>query len=413
MNRYVQLERYKPSLYTPPVDILGKAMVVMQERYDKNLAAAEEIKNQFIPSLPQDRQRANELQNQYSGMVDEVVAKYHGDYAQATNELTKMLYQIKKDFGPGGEAGAIIQNYGMYQNWLKDSQDLVEKGKALGEDLNEAHAYEMNKYSGIGQRDPVSGSFRRFNPETLTEYVDPEKIAQSVADATKPITIKNSRTVFQNGLQTDITDELSGVTADRLHPAIQSALTSNPQYMAYVQQKARRLGASPDDVMDMIADFSQKRASSLSYLSPTHLEQSRVDPRSLIRLRANLQKQNMQEVLGTFYQHEPTIDVLTKEQSTITPDNFRVSDAKTGPYELGSRSFGVNVQGRTLDRALSTGKQDGTPFAKLLEDPLYIERTKVDKPLAEASLQYKIAQLDKDPAKAMQIYNSKYGKNKA
>jgi hypothetical protein len=116
MNRYVQLERYKPSLYTPPVDVLGKAMVLTQERYDKNFAAAEELKNQFIPSLPQDRQRANELQEQYSKMVDDTVAKYHGDYSQATNDLTKLLYQVKKEFGPGGEAGAIIQNYTAYQN---------------------------------------------------------------------------------------------------------------------------------------------------------------------------------------------------------------------------------------------------------------------------------------------------------
>jgi hypothetical protein len=281
----------------------------------------------------------------------------------------------------------------------------------------------MSKYQGIGQRDPVTGNYGRFNPETLTEYIDPEKIARDVANATKPVSYKQGRTVFKNGLQTDITEEISGVTPERLHPAIQSALTNNPQYVAYIQQKARRLGISPDQALGMVEQFSHQRAQDLSYINRVDDQKSRVDPRSLIRLRADLQKQNMQEVLGSFYQHEPTIDAVTKEQSTITPDNFRLEGSVN--LEESSPNQRVSTDGRPiLDRsygATDAGQpRQGTRktafagnFAQLINDPLYVKRTKIDQPLAQASLEYKVSTLDSDPAKALQIYNSKYGKDNA
>lgn len=115
INRYYQTTPYQGELYTPPLDLVGKAMEISQQRYDKNLATTELIKNNYINSLPQDRQRANALQEKYNSMVDSVVAKYHGDLSQATNDLTKLQYEIRKDFNPGGETGAIIGNYNKYQ----------------------------------------------------------------------------------------------------------------------------------------------------------------------------------------------------------------------------------------------------------------------------------------------------------
>ena len=322
MNRYTQLNEFRSDLYAPPVDLIGKAMELSQQRYDKNLAIANEIQNNFIPSLPQDRKRANELQDYYSKQVEDVVGKYKGDYSQASNDLTSLLYKIKKDFGPGGEAGAIIQNYKNYQDWMKESQDLVEKGKALGEDLNLANNYFLKNYQGIGQRDPITGSFNRFTPETLTQHVDAEKIIQDVEKSISPQKIRVGRTVFKNGLQTQITEEAEGKSFDRLYPSFSTALQANPGLMQYAQQKARFLEVDPEEVLNYFDDYAKQRASALSYMNTIDEQKSERDPLMLVRERARLAKKNQEELLKSFYQYEPTVDVVNKEQSTITPDNY-------------------------------------------------------------------------------------------
>lgn len=416
MNRYVNLQRYQPRLYTPPVDIIGKAMEYSQQQYNKNLDTAYKIKNNFIPSLPQDRKRADQLQEQYNKAVDDVTAKYHGDYAQATNELNQLMFQIKKDFGPGGEAGAIIQNHNTFQNWLKESQDLVEKGKALGEDVNQAYKYEMSRYQGVGQRNPETGTYNSINPETLTEYVDPEKLIIDAANALKPRSYTTSRTEFKDGKRTDITTEASGVTYDRMFPAISSALLNNPKYMAYLQQKSRHLGVNPDQALQYLDGFLRNKAVNLAYTDTKDLNKTRWDEMALLHERSRLQKKNLEDVMTSFYQHEPTTDVLNREQSIITPDNFwQVPDQVSAPPGVAIiGGFGSRLEN---DRAVYNpgGGQSAVfrkqNFAELLKDPLYIQRTGVDKPLAEATLNYEIAKLDKDPARAQQIYNSRYGKD--
>ena len=422
MNRYTQLNEFRSDLYAPPVDLIGKAMELSQQRYDKNLALASEIQNNFIPSLPQDRKKANELQDYYSKQVDDVVSKYRGDYSQASNDLTSLLYKIKKDFGPGGEAGAIIQNYKNYQDWMKESQDLVEKGKALGEDLNLANNYFLKNYQGIGQRDPVTGSFNRFTPETLTQHVDPEGIIQDVYKNFKPQKTRVGRTVFKNGLQTQITEEVEGISPDRLYPSFNTALQSNPGLMQYAQQKARFLGVDPEQVLGYFDQYSQQRARDLSYMNTVDEQKSERDPLMLVRERARLAKKNQEELLKSFYQYEPTVDVVSKEQSTITPDNYdQQVDWKTNVAQALSPlglvipgaaglAFGTQVYAKgAKDEAAKTA---GKPFAELLKDPQYVANTRIDKPLAEASMDIQIGKLSSNPNEARAIFDRKYGKDK-
>ena len=422
MNRYVNLQRYQPRLYTPPVDIIGKAMEYSQQQYNKNLDTAYKIKNNFIPSLPQDRKRADQLQEQYNKAVDDVTAKYHGDYAQATNELNQLVFQIKKDFGPGGEAGAIIQNHNIFQNWLKESQDLVEKGKALGEDVNQAYKYEMSRYQGVGQRNPETGTYNSINPETLTEYVDPEKLIIDAANALKPRSYTTSRTEFKDGKRTDITTEASGVTYDRMYPAISAALLNNPKYMAYLQQKSRHLGVDPDQALQYLDGFLRNKAVNLAYTDTKDLNKTRWDEMALLHERSRLQKKNIEDVMTSFYQHEPTTDVINKELSTISPNDFTGLEGLPGADRIGMQmASGIIGANNKMLSMIGLGKYTtaptdfttyaGKPFGDLIKDPLYVQRTGVDKPLAEATLAYEIAKLDKDPARAQQIYNSRYGKD--
>jgi len=62
VNRFFRRSPYDLGLYTPPVDVIREGLAVAQKQYDTNYAMSEAIKNNYINSLPQDRQKENEIQ---------------------------------------------------------------------------------------------------------------------------------------------------------------------------------------------------------------------------------------------------------------------------------------------------------------------------------------------------------------
>jgi len=62
VNRYSNAQTYQGNLYTPPLALMGKALEMSQQKYDTNLLLTQQIKTNFIPSLPQDRADANTIQ---------------------------------------------------------------------------------------------------------------------------------------------------------------------------------------------------------------------------------------------------------------------------------------------------------------------------------------------------------------
>lgn len=116
VNRFFRRTPYDLGLYTPPTDVIRESMAMAQKQYDTNFLGAEAIKNTYINSLPQDRQRANELQSQWNQAVEDAVASAQGDYSRIGKQLTKLTSDIRKQLNPGGEANAIVSNFSNYQN---------------------------------------------------------------------------------------------------------------------------------------------------------------------------------------------------------------------------------------------------------------------------------------------------------
>ena len=108
VNRYFRRTPYEGSFYTPPVDLIATQLEYAQRKYDENYAIAQEIKSNFIDSLPQDRKAANEIQDRYNSTIDGIVSQYNGDYSKAGQDLNNFLYQLKKEYNPGGKAHAIV-----------------------------------------------------------------------------------------------------------------------------------------------------------------------------------------------------------------------------------------------------------------------------------------------------------------
>lgn len=79
VNRYYKQDPYRGDLYKPPVEFIASALQMAQKQYDTNYVAAQELKNKYATTLPQDRARANEIQTQFESKVDDVVSKFGYD----------------------------------------------------------------------------------------------------------------------------------------------------------------------------------------------------------------------------------------------------------------------------------------------------------------------------------------------
>lgn len=410
VNRYSNAQTYQGNLYTPPLDLIGKSLQYFQGQYDRNYELANTIKNNFIQSLPQDRAVANEMQRDYEKRIDEIVAKYGSDYSKASNELNNLTYSIKKDYGPGGKAGAIIGNYNNYVDWRKTQQELVEKGKALGEDLNMADSYFMNEYKGIGNFDPITGAYNRFNADQLTEYVDPDSIVQDVYKNFKPEKYKVGRTEFKNGLQTYREEEVDGISANRLHPSFTTALSNNPKYRAYLQQQAKLRGIPSDQIEQYVDGYARQRATDLSYVNKSDISKSERDPLMLVRERARYRKQEQQDFFNQFdnYQYDPTTEVTTRKESTLGKDGDWRSAYNTGSTSgipIGPPGSGIFSVQPNLGQSASH-----KTFKQALNDPTYVSETGINKNLAAQIFEDKRSEYVKTGQS--DTFNKKYGVDK-
>ena len=173
VNRFYQGTPYQASLYTPPVEFVAKALEAVQKQYDVNFAAAEELRNKYIQSMPVDRVRANEIQKGFQTKIDNIVAKYNGDYSQASTELYSLKKDIGRQFGPGGEAEAIQKRYLAVQDSLKRAREASAKGKVNSSEV----ALLENFYAKQGPTtyDPTTQTYSQPQIIELPESYDVNK----------------------------------------------------------------------------------------------------------------------------------------------------------------------------------------------------------------------------------------------
>jgi len=339
-NRYTSLQPYQGSLYTPPVALVGQMLQQQQEKYDQNYALANTIRTNFIPSLPQDRATANTIQQEWEKRADDIVESYNGNYAKASKDLATLTADIRRDYGPGGRAHAITSNYGSYNDWLTRHRERVEKGKVLAEDLNTANSKFLSEYAGVGEIDPVSGTFNQFRSEDLVDYMDPEKIIKDVYSTFKP----EKRSVGKSYVGNDgyihyKKEEIEGIAEDRLNPSFQSALRSNPQYMAYLNQRARIMGVPPEGAEKFVTALASQRARDLSYMNMSSDHKMDTDAYHLARYKAGLDKSNIDYMMSTLRYEPLTPNVGTGAEIGINENNWR------GSFDtpiLSSAAYGIS-----------------------------------------------------------------------
>lgn len=256
VNRYYNPRVYEESLYAPPVDFIAKALDSAQKQYDVNLDLAEKLRNQYVQARPQDRARANEIQGDISKRVDDIAAKYAGDYSGATKDLYRLRSDIGKMFGPGGEAAAIQGNYLIEQQSLKDEKDRLAKGEINQEQYQALQDYYKKAPSTTKAAD---NTYSVLNPIALAKYVDHSKIYKETLDKTKPRTVSYDRYAGKGPGGNIIYETIkqSSIDPTELYNKFSTDLENDDGFRNYINQTAQLQGRDPSELMqNLLSDYA-------------------------------------------------------------------------------------------------------------------------------------------------------------
>jgi hypothetical protein len=257
INRYMNRRPFQGSLYAPPVDTITAALEMAQQQYNTNFAAAEELRNRYIDSLSQDRARADEKQAEYDSRIDEVVAKYNGDYSQATKDLYSLTKQIEKDFNPGGEAWAIQQSKIAWTEATKRNQERLKNGKITAPQMNLLENWMKTTYTGTKKQE--DGTYSILEVPELVDYVKAEDIAAKAAKEVPKRTRVTTEPVYRNGRWFTDYKKDEYIDPKDMEQAISSALVQDDKYVQYVSQMSALTGIGFDEILgSSVKTFSER-----------------------------------------------------------------------------------------------------------------------------------------------------------
>lgn len=225
-----------------PFNEIATALLSKQKKQDEEIAKGALYADYAdkLQSLPQDRLMAQEISNNIRSYVDDLSSgAYDLTSPEGRQRINQARNYIRKEFGPTGRASAIQSNYSTAQNWLKNAQELYKSGKITQEQLNAGYNKFSNEYQGIGDIDPLTGTYNPYNTYDLAEAVDIPKWADSVA---KDMEASIRQTAYaktgNDGYLYEGTDYNEVLTPQEISEAMQNFYMSDRKLQNYLQQGA-------------------------------------------------------------------------------------------------------------------------------------------------------------------------------
>lgn len=243
-NRYYQPKPFVGKFYSPPLGKLEEVMGEAQQSFDRNFALTDEIRNQQLDVLDQDKARAADIQKEISDRVNQIVSKYNGDYSQATSDLRNYISELRPKYAPGGEIDTMTSNKKNFATWYDTEKKRLAEGKITGDQLNLAANAIRRNYTGA----MADGKPNYLNPESLSEYTDGSKLVEEALKNVKPRKISTvTYKTNPDGSIVSYTDETEGVSTKEVNTAISNALVSDKKWLAYAKNMASLLGVDPTE----------------------------------------------------------------------------------------------------------------------------------------------------------------------
>ena len=295
INRYFNRQAAQPDFYQEPLDMLAVALDAKQKRYDQGLAASDELYNTQLDSLKQDRAAADSIIQGYQSQIDQLVEQSGGDYSTLQPQLYRLKRQITKDYSPGGKAHAIATMKAQTDARIAEERKRVGK-EITADQLGTLMSWFDKTYTGVGEKDPVTGNYNMVDLPTLAKYTDVNALVTEYAKDIVPQKIDNGSWVLRDGkIWEKTTTGTVEITPDRIRKIVENGLASNQEFMGYAQQmndlgnplSAQELERAIQRGIGTYAQFDFKQDQDIKY-----------DQAYLIGLRQRLHDQSVDRYLN-------------------------------------------------------------------------------------------------------------------
>lgn len=294
INRFYKSEPVQFQLPEIPLQPLMMALESKQKRFDTGYELSAQLRNQYLDALPQDRAIADEWSKGINQNIDQLVNQYDGDYSRLNKDLRVLQNKVQQDLAPGGIGNAILSNKKAYTSALDTERKRLAKGEITQDQLGSWMNYTLSNYTGVGEKDPISGNYNTLTPEDVAKYISSYDVAQPIAEDL-PSIINADEVV---GLSSDNKwivkrgEKIEEVSPDRIQQAVAGSLMSNPEYLNYLQQiyKFKGQQLTPDNLALEIGSVADNLAQVYSRRNFTGTRDMKANPymRDLTNLQNTL-----------------------------------------------------------------------------------------------------------------------------
>lgn len=341
INRFYKRTPYEGELYQPNVQLMASVLEQAQKKYDTNYALADELKNRYIDALPQDRAEADKIQAANEQRINDIVGKYNGDYSQATKDLYSLISDIKRDYNPGGKAHAIATNYKNYNDAIERERERLKKGEVVQEQIGMLQNYFNRTYTGIGEKDKVTGNYNMLNLPDLAKYVDSSKLIEEAYKSTPEQSRKVGRTSFRDGNIYYHEEEQKGKPYELLQQSFADALFGDVGYVNMMDQMSMLSGENLNqtDFENRILEDAYAYARTRAYMNTSDITKAQRDPVYLENLRWSHRKKDMEDLFGSSLGALEKGDYINKNSGQSLPDDWRLTN--TSKYSPSLERSGI------------------------------------------------------------------------
>lgn len=398
-NQYDVVQPLQFSFSHTPMQAFTAALQRKQQMYDVNRAAAEELASQMIESLPQDRARANAIQQDIQNSIDKLVSGSQGDYSRITSGLYGLKRDIKRTMGPGGEGYAIQSNRQRFLDADEMEKERLAKGEINQNQYEFWRTHTMNNYKGAGTQNMLTGNYNILTPEQIAKYYDPTEIGMEIAKEMEPFAL--SMEVDQVSGDWIITTEegIKVLPADYVRDVVGNRIMQHEGYRNYFDQMSKFTG-SKLDMEDYIFDsVAPTIAAAFQRQDISQRRSLKERGYGLARFKASLEESMMRDLFGTSFApatqagDPSSFKPLDRSKGGFAPNKVTSSDVLT--------AYGTGEPGVYADEGAIKDAQnfDYSKFA-------YTERA-INNPNVDAQILQKVVEANpREQGQSLEDYNN-------
>ena len=246
-NRYdnyipTQWGQMKP--FELPIDVIGKTLQTLQDRSDRNYAMSQELPSLLkTQSLDPDKAAVNMVQKGFQDQIDKMALDANGDYSGIGKQLLGLKSNIDKELRQG-TLGAAQQEYTRFQKNQQDELERLKKKEIREEDYKLGINHALKSYKGIGQIDPMTGTWNHYG-ETYAPGFNENKAIEEAMKNLKPDELEQIGIVKRGDNYFEKTKTgHKYLTFEKAQNAIGGYVSSDPDFQRLQAWRAERGGNS-------------------------------------------------------------------------------------------------------------------------------------------------------------------------